>query len=270
MVEVRDDLSTEPVDGAPPGERRIRLYRTRAIVLRRRDTGEADRILTVLTDEYGRRRLVAKGVRRPGSRLAGHLEPCCVTNILVAKTRGLDIVSQAEAIEAFANLRADEAAIATASQLGELVDLLLPEDERHPGVFDLMESALRLLDRGRDRQIVLYVFEMGLLRLLGYRPQLDPCVVCGTPLQPEPNGLSPDGGVVCRRCAERGTGVVPLNVSALKVLRAIDRGEIERVLQLHLRQDVRDEIDEALTRYVSRIVGKEPASLRVVRDLRLE
>jgi DNA repair protein RecO (recombination protein O) len=250
--------------------RRARLYRTTAIVLRRREIGEANRILTFLTEQQGRIRVVAKGVRRPGSRLAGHLEPFCVTSVLVARTKGLDIVSQAELTQAFATLRTDEAAIATAGYLSELVDLLLPEEQPQEGVFDLTRASLELLDGGRDRRHVTFVFTMGLLRHLGYRPQLDPCILCGAPLAPETNGFSIEGGVVCQRCAASRAEILPLSVSALKLMRAVDRGEIERVLGLRVTLDVWRETDAVLAAYISRIAGREPGAPRVLRELRLE
>ena len=77
-----------------------RLYRTEAIVLRRADLGEADRLLTIFTPERGKLRVVAKGARKVGSRKGGHVELFTRSNLLIAKARELDIVSQAETVEA--------------------------------------------------------------------------------------------------------------------------------------------------------------------------
>lgn len=273
---VRDAPGTFPSSSTlggdeAPRDRRARLYRTRAIVLRRRDIGEADRILTLLSEQHGRIRVVAKGVRRPGSRLAGHLEPFCVTQVLIARTRGLDIISQAEIGEAFSTLRTDEGSIAAAGRLAELVDLLTPEEQPHEGLFDLTRASLALLDRGADdRRAVLLIFQMGLLRHLGYRPRLDPCIGCGTSLRPESNAFSPEGGVLCSDCARSRADAVPLPVNALKLLRLIDRGEVERVLSLRASAGLWDLLDAALGAYIARIAGREPGAPRVLRELKLE
>ncbi|MGC8781903.1 MAG: DNA repair protein RecO, partial [Anaerolineae bacterium] len=71
----------------PEVERRQRLYRVAAIVLKRRDQGEADRLLTVLTRDRGKLSLLAKGVRRQASRKAGHIEPFTLVDLLVVKGR---------------------------------------------------------------------------------------------------------------------------------------------------------------------------------------
>jgi DNA repair protein RecO (recombination protein O) len=242
----------------------------RAIVLRRRDTGEADRIVTLFTAEHGKRRVVAKGTRRPGSRLAGHLEPFCAASLLVARTRTVDIVSQAETIEAFAAVRQTELGIATAGYLCELVDALMPEEQAQEQVFELLFASLRLLSDGCDARLVRHVFEMGLLRQLGYRPELYLCVVCGVELEQEPNGFVPEGGAVCPRCLRRRPDAGELSVGTLKLLRAIDRGEIELLLRLRIAPQIWDEVGIALARYIERVTGRESYAMRVLAQLRLE
>jgi DNA repair protein RecO (recombination protein O) len=250
-------------------ERRTRLYRVRAIVLRRRDLGEADRIVTLYTAEHGKRRVVAKGTRRTSSRIAGHLEPFTAARILIARTRGLDIVSQAEALNAFPSLRASEADIAAAGYFAELIDTFLPDDQANEVVYELLYAALDLLDHQREPWMVTHVFEMGLLRAVGYRPQLDPCIACGERLEPVRNGFSVEGGVVCHRCLAARPDALPLEVNTLKLLRAIDRGEIEAVFRLRVPRDVRDEVARLLTAYIARVSGRESQALRVMRELRL-
>lgn len=251
-------------------ERRARLYRVRGIVLRRRDLGEADRIVTIFTAEQGKLRIVAKGSRRPSSKMAGHLEPFCATRLLVARTRGLDIISQAETIEHFSSLRLREAAIATASYLAELIDALLPEDQAHEPVYELTYAALRLLNEGRDPRLVTHVFEMGLLRQLGYRPELAHCVACNAAIEPETNGFSLDGGVICPRCLRVRPDASELSVNALKLLRSIDRGEIERLFSLRVPPAIWLEVGDLLARYIARVTGRESSARRVVESLRLE
>jgi DNA repair protein RecO (recombination protein O) len=265
-----DPNPAKDADDSPQEERRARLYRARGIVLRRMDLGEADRIVTIFTAERGKLRVVAKGVRRTSSKLAGHLEPFCATRLLIARTRGLDIVSQAETLEHFSSLRRNEAAIATAGYLAELLDALLPEDQAQEAAYELAYASLRLLDEGRDPRLVTHVFEMGLLRQLGYRPELARCVSCGVEIQPEPNGFSLDGGVICPNCLRVRPDATPMSVNSLKLLRSIDRGEIERLFSLRVPPQIWDEIGDLLARYIARVTGRESSARRVLESLRLE
>ena len=98
-----------------------------------------------------------QGSRRTSSKLAGHLEPFCATRLLVARTRGLDIISQAEMLESFSHLRERESAIAIAGYLAELVDALVPEDERHEAVYDLLFAAYQLINDGGDERLVSHI-----------------------------------------------------------------------------------------------------------------
>lgn len=264
----REQVNEQPDDHHE--ERRQRLYRLRGIILRRRDLGEADRIITIFTAEQGKRRIVAKGARRPSSKLAGHLEPFCATRLLVARARNLDIISQAETLEHFSDLRLNEAAIATAGYLAELIDALLPEDQAHEPVYELTYAALRLLNEGHDPRLVTHVFEMGLLRQLGYRPELMRCVTCGAEIEPEPNGFALDGGVICPNCYRVRPDAMALSVNALKLMRAIDRGEIERLFSLRVPPAIWAEVGDLLAGYITRVTGRESSARRVLESLRLE
>jgi DNA repair protein RecO (recombination protein O) len=193
-----------------------------------------------------------------------------VTNLLIARTRGLGIVSQAEVIKAHATLRGNEALIATASYLAEDIVTLVPEEQAHDELFVLSCAALDLLDRGMNRHAVTFVFEMGLLRQLGYRPQLEPCTICQSSLMPESNAFSAESGVVCARCAVSRPELPRVSVNALKLLRAVDRGEIDRVLQLRVPPTTWLELEVALSAYIERIAGRQLGARRVLRELRLE
>jgi DNA repair protein RecO (recombination protein O) len=256
---------------ATQDDRRARLYRVQAIVLRRRNLGEADRILTLFTREAGKLRCVARAARRPGSKIAGHTEPYMLANLLIARTRGLHIVSQAEGVRSFAQLRESEPAIASAGLMAERLDRLTGEDQAQPAIFELFESALDLLDRGESPERVQIIFDVGLLREAGFRPNLESCMQCGAVLEPEPNGFRFDsGGVVCPRCMAAGGELRPISVGALKVLRLIDRGEIGRFLALRAPEHVLRETQALLSDYVAWITGRDSPASRVIRDLRLE
>lgn len=251
-------------------DRRTRLYNSRGIILRRRDLGEADRIVTIYTNEFGKRPFVARGSRKTTSRIAGQLEPFSLVQIFVARTRGLHIISQVEAVEIYQSMRVNEVAITVAGMFAELVDWMTPEDQPISGVFDLLQASLTLLDRGRDSGLVTIAFQLGLLRHLGYRPELYRCGVCGNELQPGENGFSLETGVVCLNCRSNAPSVLPISLDALKLLRAIDRGQLSGLLDLKINPAVLSESDSILAAYIQRITGKESRARQVFRDLRLQ
>ena len=153
-----------------------RLYRTEGIVIRRRDQGEADRVLTLCTPQ-GKIEVIAKGVRKVRSRKAGHVELFSRSSFVVSRVpNSWDIVSQAETVEPHAVLREDLTRGAYARYVVELLDRFFAQDEGGPALFDLLDHALTWLCQERDLDLVARFYEQCLLGLAGFRPGLFRCV----------------------------------------------------------------------------------------------
>src|SRR5947207_3028414 len=151
---------------------RSRLYRTSAVVLKRMDLGEADRIVTLFSRDEGKIRAVAKGVRRSTSRSAGHLEPFTLSDVLFAVGRELDVISQADTLESFRAIREDLDLTAHAYYLTELVDLLTEDRQENRIVYDLLLDGLQHLVEAGDVRLVIILFQLNLLDAVGYQPEL--------------------------------------------------------------------------------------------------
>lgn len=232
-------------------ERRQRLYRVAAIVLKRRDQGEADRLLTVLARERGKVTLLAKGVRRQASRKAGHVEPFTYVELLVAKGRSLDLVTQAETIEAHRHLREELWRSAWAYYVVELVDAFIQDEDPHQLLFDLLLETLGRLERGDDPALAVRYYELHLLALAGYQPQLFRCVQCSELLRPEVNFLSlARGGCLCPQHGAHHPETIALPLPVLKVLRFLQTRSWEEVAALQLSPETARQVESVLARYI--------------------
>lgn len=147
-----------------------RVYTTEAIVLKRRSIGEADRILTLFTREYGKMNVIAKGIRRLGSRRSPHVEVFSHSTLMLARAKTWDIVTEATPIDSFSLLRLELPRVSSAYYLSELVDALLPDRQEHADVFTLLVGALQMLNRRIviDPAAANEEYALELLRLLGY------------------------------------------------------------------------------------------------------
>jgi DNA repair protein RecO (recombination protein O) len=222
-----------------------RSYRTRAIVLRARNLGEADKIFTLFTDERGKLDAVAKGVRRAGSRLAGRLEFASEAALMMHRGRNLDVISSAEIERAFWTTIVDPASFGTAHVLIELVDAFCELDFAMPEVYALLRGALGALIDSTDPAALVPRFSVRLLVLLGVGPESDACVRCATPLDDRAAWADLEaGGLACESCrphradslaldpadvwnfrglaAERGSGVRPVLAATPAAARAVD------------------------------------------------
>jgi DNA repair protein RecO (recombination protein O) len=177
------------------------LYREQGIVLRTYKLGETDRIVHLLTQGQGKVRAVAKGVRRPGSKLGGRLEPFSHVDLQLYEGRDLDLVTQAELIVPFAEIRDDWVRSACASAMVEAADQLAQPEERSNPLFLLLLDGLRALASApRHPALVLDAYLVRLAGVAGYEPSLDMCAACGL------SGAHPvfsiqAGGALCRGCA---------------------------------------------------------------------
>ena len=233
-----------------------RVYKTPAIVLRQRKLGDADKIITLYTANLGKLDAVAKGVRRITSRLAGHVEPLSHGSYLVAHGRNLDIITQAQTIETFQPLRDDLDRLSRALYAAELVDRFTEERSENFALYRLLLDALRRLAQRDELDLILRSFELSLLALQGYRPELRQCVACRRPLEAEANAWAPGaGGVICPRCrrdqaalqAEPQAEVLrPLSVNALKVLRLLQSDRFEDAARLRIAPELAAELERHL------------------------
>ncbi len=230
---------------------RERLYKVTAIVLKRTDFGEADRLVTVYSLEEGKLRLLAKGVRKPTSRKAGHLELFTHVKLLVAKGKEIDIITQAEALEYFQHLREDLTRTGYAHYIAEVTDGFMAERDKNPAVFRLLLDTFRRLEEDKNAWAALRFFELHLLTLAGYRPELFVCVKCREPLKAMLNYFSPaDGGAICPRCGEGKDGTAALSAGALKVMRFFLTREYEMCQLLRIPRNLSVEVEALIRRYI--------------------
>ena len=171
-----------------------RVYQTAGIIIKRHKFGEADRLLTLFTADFGKVRAIAKGAMRPGSKLGGNVELLTHSQMMLARGRNLDIITQAQAIDTFLPIRDSLELMSCGFYLSELVDTFTEENVEDREMFDLFLNTLRDLAEAREGERILRYFELRLLSHLGYRPQLGKCANCSRPLLPGGELLQPGTG----------------------------------------------------------------------------
>jgi DNA repair protein RecO (recombination protein O) len=236
------------------------------VVLRKVDYGEFDRIYTLLCREHGKVGVIAKGVRRPQSRLASALELFSNLDVQLARGHNLDVVVQAVRI-AGPRLAAEVERTAHAGLVAELADRVT--EDRHPmdGVYELTVAALDELAQEPQPRRATAWFLMAALNFLGYAPQLFDCASCGRPLPAAPASFSPPaGGFLCPDCTVPGLALVP--VAALKVLRVMGAGDIDLYRRLRLEGELMNEVEGVLEAQLEHHLDRQLRSLKFIRRLR--
>ncbi len=197
------------------------------LVLRTYRLGEADRIVVIMTQEHGKVRCVAKGVRKVGSRFGARLEPITYIDLAFWKGRSeLGVVNQVEVIDRYTLIRADYDRMTAAMTMLEVVDQVAQDNHPDERLLETLVRALAVLnDASKDPQLVAAAFFLRVLDLDGARPEVEACVSCGQ----EEDLVAFDfveGGVLCRSCRQGR----PLSRDALALLRRILGGDLGAVL----------------------------------------
>lgn len=237
---------------------RIRPIRTEAIVLRQRPLGDADRICVLFSPTHGRVEAVAKGVRKPLSKMSGHVEPLSRGQFGLAQGRSLFVVTDAQTLDSWPSLHDDVQRMTEALAMAELVDRSTDADVSSGSLYQLLRHSLDALARTPSPPAIRWWFTLRFFDQQGYRPELEACVRCRADVGPESNGYSAvDGGVVCPGCHGAGHGQ-RLSSPVFRLLRYMRRSSAESTaqvrvdaqtsaeLELHLRLSLEQALDSRL------------------------
>lgn len=146
----------------------MRSFKTEGIVIRRSNYSEADRIVTIFSKRQGKIKIKASGVRRITSRRSPHIELLNYANFNLYQGRNMATLTEVESIETFSNLKKDLKKIGLAYHICELIDSLCAENQENAEIFNLLETSLKRLSKEKDSNLVIYEFELELLKLLGF------------------------------------------------------------------------------------------------------
>ena len=222
--------------------------------------GETDKILTLYTPLLGKVHAVAKGVRRVTSRMGGHLDLFSHASVLLVHGRNMEIVTQGQGIHAFPHVRDDLAALGRACYVAELTDRFTEDANPNPELFKVLVQALVRVNGEEAPALAMCLFQLQLLALSGYRPQLHHCVACDAPIAPGANVFDAAlGGILCPNCALAQRGALPITDTALKLLRNLQmRGEA--MLTVAVPPAALKEAEIVLALYVQHLLERRPRS----------
>jgi len=232
-----------------------------AIVLRTVDTGESDRVVTLLTRERGKVSAFARGARASRRRFGGALEPFTLVAAEARERSASDLLSleSVSPLDPFGGIRDDLARIACAGYAAELARELVRDHEPHEELFDLLAAYLAALAGDAASPSSLRAFELGALRAAGLSPRVDACARCGAPL-PGDAAIRFDpsrGGALCARCAPLAAPSAPLlSPAARSLLERLSEGGLAAARRERPTAEAARQARDALTAFVEHHLGK--------------
>ncbi|MGY8880461.1 MAG: DNA repair protein RecO [Dehalococcoidia bacterium] len=239
-------------------KRRPVTYTTDGVVVRTSNLGEADRIITLVTPIHGIVRGVAKAARKPGSKMGGHLDLLKHVSVSVRETRTLHGLSQVSTVNGFRGLRDDLDRFSRAAYISEMAERFSVESGANQPLFRLLIDVLSALEVSDNPEMAIHFYEMRLLQLSGFAPELSRCVESGVELEPANHLYSADrGGIVSSESRPVGeTSLLPASLNTIKLLRFLSRTDVVQATAMKPREDENRQLSRILRAQIHHVLDR--------------
>lgn len=247
-------------------------FKTAGFVLRSLHYGESDLIVTFYSHEFGKLRGIAKGAKNSKKRFANVFEPFSLTNIVFTRKNRdmLAFIESCDIVDHHSAIRQDLEKTLIASYFIDLTDHFSPEGKKNEGVFQLLQDFLQILGAQKTSDATVRFFEIRLLKLAGFEPELKHCITCKTPVA---NGNSyffyaGEGGIKCGACANPQRHEEPVSAGTVRTLLLGREMDMDKIKLIALSDFLAKESRSMLTGFIAHILGREVKSLKVLEQVR--
>ncbi|KOO52206.1 DNA repair protein RecO [Viridibacillus arvi] len=242
------------------------LNKWEGIVLKTQPYGETNKIVTFMTREAGKVTAMARGAKKPSSRLASVTQPFTYGSFLIQQGRGMGTVQQGEPLESMRHIREDIVATAYASYAVELVDRLIESEKVEPYAFEVLVQALRAIEEGYDPEAIALFVEWKMLPFTGVQPILHECASCSA-VDGEFAFSFTQGGFLCHRCFHQDPYIIRLTPTQLKLIRMFYSVPIEKIGKLTLKKETKKFIKKISTTIYEEQTGMRLKSKSFIEQL---
>lgn len=236
------------------------LLKTQAVILRSHRWGDADRIVTFFSLQFGKIRGVARGARRLKSRYSGVLEPFGVVDLTLFQrtSDSLGMISQIDLVSSFKAIREDLGVMTAAARMVRIVESITADRDPNHQMYWALVQSLEMLEPDADLPLTALLFQIHVLGHTGFKPQIEQCTECGKPIVEDPLWFSPRlGGIVCTGCGRNGIGrIIPLSKGSAAFMEQARRLPLSCLPRLRAAGKVRIEVTAAVESYFEAVVGK--------------
>ena len=246
--------------------------KTTGFVLRTLNYSESDLIVTFYSHDFGKLKGIAKGAKKSKKRFANVFEPFSLTNIIFTRKNrdALAFIESCDIIDHYSAIRQDMEKTLIASYFIDLTDHFSPEGKSNEKIFQLLQDFMMILGREKSSDVIVRFFEMRLLKLAGFEPALEHCIVCKTPVI---NGNSyyfhaSEGGIKCGNCAKPQRYEQPISAGTVRTLLLGRDMEIDKIKLVTLPPSLAMESRNMLIGFIAHVLGREVKSLKVMEEVR--
>lgn len=244
------------------------LLKTQGVVVKAVNLGETDKIVTLLSKEYGKIQAVAKGARRTRSRLMAGTQLFCYGDFLLFKGRNWNYIDQLEIIDTFYKIRNDLLRLSYGSYILELISEVVQPEQPCRRLFRLAIDALEMLTAGKgDPEVILRACELKAMDYAGYRPNLDKCALCQS--TKTACYFSPSsGGVLCSECRQDNIHWYRVSPGTIEVMKTLLKMDLSRVSNLKVGRSILKELEDVMRAFVAIHLDKDFSTVKFIDNIK--
>lgn len=224
-------------------------YNSRVIIIKNKDYREADKLVTLFSEKEGKIRAIARGVKKPGSSLRACVQPFCHSYLSFSGNRELDLITQGRLLDFYGNVREDIERVVYAVYIMELLDKALLDNVPMPSLYAVVLKILQHFNDQGLNLLILRYFELFLLAQLGYRPELNRCIICGREKAGNIFSMS-DGGLVCSNCSAPSRNNFILSGESIALLRLMLSGRVDILNRVKASDGALKQLEMFLEKYL--------------------
>lgn len=233
------------------------IYEDEVLILKEIKYKENDKILHAISRNHGKMQIIARGCRKNNSPYVNVAQIASYSKCQLYKNKDMYILEGAELIDNFYNIRCNITAFLHCTYVLEVMNYVSHENEVEPRVFDMTLKLLSVLDKVKDDCItienIVAAFELKLVTMLGYRPMLDNCVVCGKPITTNSFFRIEDGGIYCSQCIVNTHNCINIEYNEIITLHMMLHSKLENIYQI---KDINDKLKLLIRKYMFFNIGK--------------
>lgn len=236
-------------------------YRTEGFILKKVDRGEADRIFTIYTKDFGKLEILGKAIRKIKSKLRAGVELFYLTEIEFIQGKTHKTLTDTILIENFSDFRKDLKRLAIAHKILSVVDSLVKGQEPDEKIWDLLtETFKKLNDKSfplAGYQLIYYYFLWNFLSILGYQPELYNCSLCQKKISPENIYFGPkEGGIICQNCSQEIKSKKEIKPEIIKIIRIILQKNWSILSRLKIDKEYEKSLESISKIYLNHILAE--------------
>ncbi len=245
--------------------------KTKGIVLREVNIGEADKIVTIFSKELGKITGVAKGARRPKSKFVAGSQFLCYSDFVMFKGRDMYSINSCDVIEPFYEIRNDMERLTYSAHMADIITDVIQENQPATKVLRLFLNSIHFLTKtDKNPELILRIFELRLLSTIGYAPYVKGCLECGSD---EFEGLSfsfKKCGFICKECRQGDPSTIQISIGTAKAMYYIVHTNLQDLFGFNLSESVLFELGKISKRYLRDMLEKDYNKLNFLKGLKPE